>query len=86
MTAYAIDGLCVAFVLVFLYQVQLKNPLSDDLFPDSLSMQTTGSIKGILSIVVLLHHLSQKMLGRIVLPIFGGMGYLSVSVLVADLP
>lgn len=80
MTAIAVDCLILLFAGVCLYGAELSRPVLHAIHPDYLSGENGRSLRGILSLGILFHHLGQKGMGCILLPLFSKVGFLLVSV------
>lgn len=76
----AVDLLILLLLAACLYPLQLTRPLGRGIRPDYLSVESGRSLRGALSLGILLHHLGQQKMGRIVLPLFPKIGYLLVAV------
>lgn len=80
MTAVAVDILAVLFALVCLHGAKPAKPLLHTIHPDYLSTQEGKCLRGVLSVVIVLHHLAQKNMGLVLFPVFAKIGYLATSV------
>lgn len=80
MSSVAVDVIPLVFVLACLYGAKPKKPLLRGIYPDYLSAGQGKALRGILSIVIVLHHLGQKNMGVVLLPVFAKIGYLATSV------
>lgn len=80
MTSVAVDTIALVFVLACLYGAKPATPLLRGIHPDYLSAGQGKALRGVLSIIIVLHHLGQKNLGLVLLPIFSKVGYLATSV------
>ena len=80
MTPIAIDLLVVVFAAICLYHVELTKPIMQAVHKDYLSVETGTYVRGLLSVVVLFHHLSMAARGWVLFTIFSKLGYLTVAV------
>ena len=80
MTPIAIDLLVVVFAAICLYHAELTKPITQAVHKDYLSVETGTYVRGLLSVVVLFHHLSMAARGWVLFPIFSKLGYLTVAV------
>lgn len=80
MSSVAVDAVALVVVLACLYGAKLAKPLLRTIHPDYLSVGQGKALRGVLSIVIVLHHLAQKNMGLVVLPLFAKIGYLATSV------
>lgn len=76
----AVDLLILLLLAACLYPLQLTRPLGRGIRTDYLSVESGRSLRGALSLGILLHHLGQQKMGRILLPLFSKIGYLLVAV------
>lgn len=75
-----IDLLVLLYIGVCLYRLTPCRPLFRSIRRDYLSADSGKSLRGILALGVVFHHLSQANLGGGLLPLFSKIGYLLVSV------
>lgn len=80
MTSIAVEAVAMGFVLLCLYRAEPARPFSSALHEDFLTPASGKALRGVLSMVVLLHHLSPKVGGILLFPVFSKLGYLTVSV------
>lgn len=80
MSSVAVDTIALVFALACLYGAKPVKPLLRTIHPDYLSTGQGKALRGILSIVIVFHHLGQKNMGLVVLPLFAKIGYLATSV------
>lgn len=71
-----IDILIVIFSIALFFSVAFNKSFNDDYF----SKETSKSLKGMCSIIVLFHHISQNTTTGIIIRQFEGVGYLAVAV------
>lgn len=80
MTAIATDFLILVLAVIFLYGAKPAKPFACGLHEDYLSVESGNSLRGLLSIVIVLHHLAQNCSGLLLFPLFSKVGYLTVAV------
>ena len=74
-----LDLLFVLLLFIALFKIKLTMPLKN--FNDEfMSVKNCNSYKGLFALIVLLHHISQRVSGGILTPDFTRVGYLAVSV------
>lgn len=74
------DLLVLLFLGVILSGLELTRPFGRTIREDYLSADSGRSLRGVLSVGILFHHLGQKRMGLVFLPLLSRMGYFLVSV------
>lgn len=80
MTSIAVELIAIALAAVCIWRAQPVHPFSGSIHSDYLSAESGRSLRGILSMIVVLHHLAQKVRGIVLFPLLGKLGYLTVAV------
>lgn len=83
MAAIANDFLIIALAVVLLYKAKPASPFSTAFHEDYLSLESTGNLRGLLSIVIVIHHLAQNVPGLVLFPLFSKLGFQTVAVFFA---
>ena len=80
MTALSVDFLIVLFAAVCLHRINWAGSEEQAVHRDYLSAESGKYIRGLLSMIVVFHHLARPAEGVVLLPILGKVGYLAVAV------
>lgn len=75
-----VDLLVLFLMVLCLLPAEWNHPLAGSIRPDYLSPESGRSLRGLLSMGVLFHHMGQQKMGFVLLPLFSKIGYLLVSV------
>lgn len=74
-----IDLLFILLFLTVFYKIKIVSPIRE-FNGDYLSQKSSNSYRGIFALIVILHHIAQRVSGGILPPDFTRVGYLAVSV------
>ena len=74
-----LDLLVILFLGISLWKTKLLTP-SNSFNDDYMSIKNCNSYRGLFALIVILHHISQRVSGGVLLPDFTRVGYLAVSI------